>query len=146
MVTDFTSFAGTAGFTVRTDGHVVGSGVTIYLACDSYPAPCAGGGATIRLENGSDFRVDPPATDEYAGLSIFSDQGNTRPMQLLGPVHLSGAVYGASARLRVDSPGTVQIDALVAVDRLRKANNGLLQVNYDPSSPLIGIGRPVLLR
>jgi Putative Flp pilus-assembly TadE/G-like len=146
VVTDFSSFAGVAGFTVRPDGHVVGDGVTIYLACAAYPAPCTGGGATIRLENGSDFRVDPPATGEYAGLSIFSDQGNTRTLQLLGPVHLRGAVYAASARLRVDSPGAVQIDSLVAVDRLRKANSGLFQVNYDPGSPLIGIGRPVLIR
>jgi Putative Flp pilus-assembly TadE/G-like len=146
VVTDFSSFGTVAGFTVRTGGHVVGSGATIYLACSGYPTPCSGGGATIRLENGSDFRVDPPATGEYAGLSIFSDQGNTRTLQLLGPVHLTGAVYAASARLRVDSPGTVQVDGLVAVDRLRKANNGPLQVNYDPSSPLIGIGRPVLIR
>jgi hypothetical protein len=148
VVTDFTSFAGTAGFTVRTGGHVVGSGATIYLACEDYPNPCDGGGATFRLENGGDFRVDPPATGEYAGLSLFSDQGNTRTLQLLGPVDLNGAVYAASARLlvNVDSPGAVQIDALVAVDRLRKAGSGPLRVNYDPTSPLIAIGRPVLLR
>jgi hypothetical protein len=148
VVTNFTSFAGGAGFTVRTDGHVTGDGVTIYLACGSYPTPCTGGGATIRLENGSDFQVDPPATGEYAGLSIFGDKGNTRTLQLLGPVHLTGAVYAASARLRVavDSPGAVQISALVVVDRLRKAGSGPLQVNYDPRSPLIGIGRPVLIR
>ena len=146
VVTDFTSFAGTAGFTVRTGGHVVGSGVTIYLACADHPTPCDGGGATIRLENESDFQVSPPATGEYAGLSIFSDQGNTRTLQLLGPVHLTGAVYAASARLRVDSPAAVQIDALVAVDRLRKAGDGPLRVNYDPTSPRIAIGRPVLLR
>jgi hypothetical protein len=145
VVTHFTSSTNT-GFTVRPAGDVVGDGVTIYLACDGYPSPCSGGGATIRLENGSDFQVDPPTTGEYAGLSIFADQGNTRTMQLRGPVRLTGAVYAASGRLRVDSPGTVRIDALVAVDRLRKADNGLFQVNYDPSSPLIGIGRPVLIR
>jgi hypothetical protein len=146
VVTRFTSFVDVAGFTVRPGAHVVGNGVTIYLACTGYPTPCSGGGATIRLENGSDFQVDPPATGEYAGLSIFSDQGNTRTMQLLGPVHLTGAVYAASARLVANSPGAVQIDALVAVDRLRKAGSGPLQVTYDPTSPLIGIGRPVLIR
>jgi hypothetical protein len=140
VVTDFT------GFTVRTAGRVEGNGVTIYLACQNYPTPCAGGGARFRLENGGEFEVSPPATGEYAGLSIFADPGNTRTMRLLGPVHLTGAVYGAAARLLVDSPDDVRIDALVAVDRLLKAGTGLLQVNYDPSSPLIGIGRPVLIR
>ena len=142
VVTDFT------GFTVRTAGHVVGDGVTIYLACGAYPTPCGGGGARFRLENGGDFQVSPPTTGEYAGLSIFADPGNTRTMRLLGPVRLEGAVYAAAGRLLVDvdSPGTVQIDALVAVDRLLKAGTGALQVNYDPSSPLIGIGRPVLIR
>jgi len=140
VVTDFT------GFTVRTAGRVEGNGVTIYLACQNYPTPCGGGGARFRLEDGGEFEVSPPATGEYAGLSIFADPGNTRTMRLLGPVDLTGAVYGAAARLLVDSPDDVQIDALVAVDRLLKAGTGQLQVNYDPSSPLIGIGRPVLIR
>jgi hypothetical protein len=135
-----------SGFTVRTGGRVVGNGATIYLACGAYPTPCGGSGARFRLENGGQFQVSPPTTGEYAGLSIFADPGNTRTMRLLGPVHLTGAVYAAAGRLLVDSPGTVQIDALVAVDRLLQAGTGALQVNYDLSSPLIGIGRPVLIR
>jgi hypothetical protein len=134
------------GFTVGTGGHVVGDGVTIYLACADYPTPCDGGGARFRLENGGDFQVSPPATGEYAGLSIFADPGNTRAMRLLGPVSLDGAVYAAGARLIVNSPDPVRVDALVAVDRLLKAGTGALQVDYDPSSPLIGIGRPVIIR
>jgi hypothetical protein len=140
VVTDFT------GLTVRTGGRVVGDGVTVYLACTDYPTPCDGSGARFRLENGGQFQVGPPTTGEYAGLSIFADHGNTRTMRLLGPVHLTGAVYAASARLIVGSPGTVQVDALVAVDRLLQAGTGALQVNYDPTSPLTGIGRPVLIR
>ena len=49
----------------------------------------------------------------------------------------------------VDSPDAnrpVRIDALVAVDRLLKDGAGQLRVSYDPDSPLIGIGRPVLIR
>ena len=140
VVTDST------GFTVRTGGRVVGDGATIYLACGAYPAPCGGSGARFRLENGGQFQVSPPASGEYAGLSIFADPANTRTMRLLGPVHLTGAVYAAAGRLVVNSPDIVRIDALVAVDRLLQAGTGALQVDYDPSSPLIGIGRPVLIR
>jgi Putative Flp pilus-assembly TadE/G-like len=144
VVTDFSPAH--PGFSVRPGAQVAGDGATIYLACQDYPAPCAGGGARFLLENGGGFQVDPPATGEYAGLSIFAAPGNTRSVRLQGGVHLTGAVYVPSARLRVESPALVRIDALVAVDRLLKDGAGQLQVNYDPSSPLIGIGRPVLIR
>jgi hypothetical protein len=142
-VTNFT------GFTVRTGGRVEGTGATIFLACGGYPTPCGGGGARFRLENNGEFVVSPPTTGEYAGLSIFADKGNTRTMRLLGKVTLRGAVYAASGRLIVNSPDPgqpVQINALVAVDRLLKDGAGQLVVDYDPGSPLIGIGRPVLVR
>jgi hypothetical protein len=148
VVTDFTP-SGPEGFNVRPGAHVEGNGATIYLACDSYPAPCAGPGAGFRLEPGGVFEVSPPTAGPYAGLSIFAAPGNTRSIQLQAPVDLTGAVYAPSARLRVDSPDAnrpVRIDALVAVDRLLKTGIGPLQVTYDPGSPLIGIGRPVLIR
>jgi Putative Flp pilus-assembly TadE/G-like len=134
------------GFVVRNGGRVEGAGATIYLACPSYPTPCAGPGARFRVENGGEVDVDPPSTREYAGLSIFADKGNTRTMRLLGDVDLGGAVYAASGRLVVNSPDLVQVHGLVAVDRLVKDGPGQLLVDYDPASPLIGIGRPVLIR
>jgi hypothetical protein len=154
VVTDFTP-SGPEGFNVRPGARVEGNGATIYLACDSYPAPCAGPGARFRLEPGGAFLARPPSAGPYAGLSIFAAPGNTRLIRLQGPVDptgavgLTGAVYAPSARLRVDSPDAnrpVRIDALVAVDRLLKTGIGPLEVTYDPSSPLIGIGRPVLIR
>jgi hypothetical protein len=147
VVTD--SLPGHPGFAIRNGAHVKGNGVTIYLACQNYPAPCGGNGTRFRLENGGEFNVSPPTSGDYAGLSIFADKGNTRSIQLLGAVDLPGAVYAASGRLVVNPPDDddlVQIDALVAVDRLRKDGAGTLRVDYDPDSPLIGIGRPVLIR
>jgi hypothetical protein len=137
------------GFVVRNGGRVEGDGATIYLACEDYPAPCSGAGARFRVENGGQVAVGPstsPTTRGYAGLSIFADKGNTRTMRLLGEVDLWGAVYAASGRLVVNSPDRVEIHGLVAVDRLLKANTGPLEVTYNPASPLIGIGRPVLIR
>jgi hypothetical protein len=146
VVTD--SQPGHPGFAVRNGAHVKGDGATIYLACQDYPAPCGGNGTGFRLENGGEFEVSPPTRDEYAGLSIFADKGNTRSIQLLSGVTLRGAVYAASAPLvvNVPDPDLVEIRALVAVDRLLKAGTGQLEVNYNPGSPLIGIGRPVLIR
>ena len=55
-------------------------------------------------------------------------------------------MYTASSRLLVLSTSAVQIDSLVVVDRLQSVNLELLEVNYDPSVPLPGVGRPVLIQ
>jgi hypothetical protein len=138
-----------AGFRVRNGGQVQssGDGVTIYLACSDYPVPCDNElGARFRLDDGSQFQASPPASGEYAGLSIFADRGNTRSTLLFGDVHLAGAVYTASSRLRVFSTSGVQIDSLLVVDRLQSINLDTLEVNYDPSDPLPGVGVPVLIQ
>ena len=138
-----------AGFRVRNGGQVLssGDGVTIYLACSDYPASCDNElGARFRLDDGSQFQASPPASGEYAGLSIFADRGNTRSTLLFGDVHLRGAVYTASSRLRVFSTSGVQIDSLLVVDRLQSINLDTLQVNYDPSLPIFGVGVPVLIQ
>jgi hypothetical protein len=135
------------GFRVGDRGRVEGDGVTIYLTCESYPTPCDGeDGARFRLDPASQFLASPPATGEYAGLSVFADRGNTTSMQLLGDVDLAGAVYGASTQLRVGTLADVQIGSLVVVDRLRAASAAPVRVDYDPSLPLIGIEPPVLIR
>jgi hypothetical protein len=138
-----------AGFRVRDGGQVRsnGDGVTIYLACSDYPAPCDNElGARFRLDPDGEFLASPPASGEYAGLSIFADRGNTRPTRLYGDVNLAGALYTASSRLLVFSTSTVQIDSLLVVDRLQSINLSPLRVNYDPSVPLPGVGRPVLIQ
>jgi Putative Flp pilus-assembly TadE/G-like len=144
VVTDFSP--STPGFRVNSGGRVEGEGATIYLACEGYPAPCDGdAGTRFRLDPGSEFDVSPPTSGAYAGLSIFADSGNTRSQQLRGDVTLAGAVYAASARLVVFLTANVQVDSLVAVDRLTAASLDTLRVNYDPSLSIFGYGVPVLI-
>jgi hypothetical protein len=144
VVTDFTS--GDPGFRVLDGGRVEGDGVTIYLACEDYPAPCDGdAGTRFRLDPLSAFVVSPPTTGEYAGLSVFADPGNTRSQQLRGDVTFPGAVYAASARLSVLGIADVLVDSLVVVDRLTVASVNPLRVNYDPSLSIFGYGVPVLV-
>jgi hypothetical protein len=143
-----TGSPGFAGFTVRDGGRVVstGDGVTIYLTCDSYPAPCDDeDGATFQLDEGGAFLASPPAAGPYAGLSIFADRGNTRSMLLAGNLDLTGAIYAASAQLQVGPSGDVRVGSLVIVDRLLAASAAQLQISYDPSLPLIAIEPPVLI-
>ena len=138
-----------AGFRVRNGGRVLssGDGVTIYLACADYPITCDNElGARFQLDDGGQFLASPPASGEYAGLSIFADRGNTRSTLLAGDVTLTGAVYTASSRLRVFSTSTVRINSLLVVDRLQSINLDPLEVNYNPSVPLPGVGVPVLIQ
>jgi hypothetical protein len=137
-----------SGFRVLDGGRVesTGDGATIYLACDGYPDPCDGdAGARFRLDPGSEFVVSPPATGEYAGLSIFADAGNTRSQQLRGDVTLNGAVYAARARLVLFGLADVQVNSLVVVDRLTAASLAPLRVDYDPLLSIFGYGVPVLV-
>jgi hypothetical protein len=143
-------FRGTAGLTVRDNARVVstGDGVTIYLACSGYPAPCSGSGARFRLENSGQFLATPPTGGDYAGLSIFADPGNARTMRLRSnrTLNLTGALYGASTPLRLESSGGLNVGSLLVVGSLRATGTGPVGVDYDPSVPLPGVGRPVLIR
>ena len=68
-------------------------------------------------------------------------------MQLRGPVHLTGAVYAASAPLVVFPSLRRRPDRLPAGRRPPHALNlDTLQVNYNPSLPIFGVGVPVLIR
>jgi hypothetical protein len=140
------------GLTVQDAATVVsaGDGVTIYLACTGYPAPCSGAGTRFRLEDNGQFQAEPPTTGEYAGLSIFADPGNTRSTILDSDqdLTLEGALYAASSRLRIEDSGGLSVDSLLVVGSLFQllGSSGPVEVTYDPNQLLPGIGRPVLIR
>jgi hypothetical protein len=138
------------GLTIRRTATVVGNGVTIYLGCPSYPAPCSGSGARFRLEDDGRYLATPPTSGAYAGLSIFADRDNTRTMRLRSTqdLNLAGALYGASMRVQLDDAGGLRVDSLLAVGSLVSSllSPGAVRVSYDPFTDLIGIGRPVLIR
>jgi Putative Flp pilus-assembly TadE/G-like len=138
------------GLTIRRTATVVGNGVTIYLGCSSYPAPCSGSGARFRLEDDGRYLATPPTSGAYAGLSIFADRDNTRTMRLRSSqdLNLAGALYGASMRVQLEDAGSLRVDSLLAVGSLVSSllSPGAVRVSYDPFTDLIGIGRPVLIR
>jgi hypothetical protein len=143
-------FRTTAGLTIRDNATVVGDGVTIYLACASYPAPCSGSGARFRTEDDGRFLATPPTDGEYAGLSIFADPGNTRSMRLRSSqdLTLAGALYGASMPVRIEDSGNLTVDSLLAVGSLATnlLSSGSVTVDYDPTTDILGLARPVLIR
>jgi hypothetical protein len=144
-------FRARTGLTIRDTATVVADDVTIYLGCSSYPAPCSGPGARFRLEDdGRYLAATPPTSGPYPGLSIFADRGNTRTMRLRSTqdLNLAGALYGASMPVQLEDEGALRVGSLMAVGSLVTTllSPGAVQVSYDPSTDLIGIGRPVLIR
>ena len=145
-------FRTTTGLTIEDNSKVVssGDGVTIYLACASYPAPCSGSGARFRVRDDGQFLADPPTTGDYAGLSIFADRGNTRFMRLRSnqDLTLAGALYGASMPVRIEDSGDLRVDSLLVVGSLATnlLSSGSVAVNYDPTTDILGLARPVLIR
>ena len=136
------------GLSVTGNGRVVGNGVTIYLACSSYPTPCAGPGAPLSLALDGHYGARAPTSREYAGLAIFSDRGNTAPMVVANDAGLSldGALYAASAPLTLTSSPGLWVDGLLVVGTLLLDGDGPVTVEYDPSVLLPGVGGPVLIR
>ncbi len=146
-------FRATTGLTIEDTATVVssGDGVTIYLACAAYPSPCSGSGARFRVRDAGQFLAAPPTSGEYAGLSIFADRGNTRFLrhQSSKDLDLAGALYGASMPVRIQSSGDLLVGSLVAVGSLGTnllSSTGSVEVTYDPSTDILGLARPVLIR
>jgi hypothetical protein len=147
-------FTGLDGLTIRDNAQVVSSagGATIYLACSGYPAPCSGNGARFRVEDDGRYLANPLTTGPYAGLSIFAAPGNTRNMRFQSTrnVTLAGALYGPSARVRMENTGDLRVDSLMVVRALTLTtvlgSDASVTVNYDPSVLLPGVGPPVLIR
>ena len=143
-------FRATAGLTIEDDSTVSGDGVTIYLACASYPAPCSGAGARFRVRDDGRFLATPPTDGEYAGLSIFADPGNTRFMRLQSSqdLTLAGALYGASMPVRIEDSGDLTVNSLLVAGSLATnlLSSGSVTVDYDPSTDILGLARPVLIR
>jgi hypothetical protein len=151
-------FTGLNGLTVEDTARVdnLGDGVTIYLACNAYPAPCSGPGAQFRVQDDGQFLADPPTVGDYAGLSIFVARGNTRSLRLRSTqdLDLAGALYGPSTPVRLQSTGDLSVSSLLVVDSLSLPSLHLgvlgddpsVRVSYNPSLPIPGLGVPVLIR
>lgn len=103
-----------------------GDGVTIYFACEDYPAPCAPNeaGATFTQTGGTSVHLTPSAAGPWAGVTIFGDRNNTSGLTLTGNSDsvLHGSLYFKSGELSLTGTSGVDMsfDAVVAVGAMRK--------------------------
>jgi hypothetical protein len=84
-------------------GSVTGNGVTIYLACNAYPTPCAGGGqngGSISMSQGS-LSLTAPTSGTYDGISVFGDRTNTATASIgNGTISVGGTWYALDMTIK----------------------------------------------
>lgn len=126
--------AGTFVLTTRlsiTGGTVTGSGVTLYMACATYPTACAvgGSGGSVSMTSGS-LTLSPPTSGTFAGLTLFADRANVASSSFSqSTVSVSGTWYALLGPLSDTHPGdTIAFGQLVVVT-LSTPNSVLFTAN-----------------
>lgn len=133
----------TCGLSTSGQGSIIGAGVMLYLACQSYPASCNPGqaGASISLTGNGTFVLTPPTSGPYQGLSIFADRNSTGSIAIAGngADTFTGTIYAKSAPLTLSgNGGTLGLNSMVVVDTCSMNGNGNVAIaftraqNYPP--------------
>ena len=113
---------------------VKGTGVTLYLACPAYPAPCRPGQAGSALDLSGTATVDLNGAADGSGIAVFSDPANTSSLDISGgsTATVTGHVYAAAARLAVSGQGRLQVNGTVVADQVDVSGGGVLADHGPP--------------
>ncbi|MEV0537704.1 hypothetical protein [Kitasatospora sp. NPDC050463] len=135
----------TTGMTIS-GGKLTGSGVTIYLACPTYPVACAApaGGAFFSDQTGGKSTLSAPTTGAFAGLTFIADRNNTAAVTVSGNgswITGGGAVYTASGKLAVASGGKSSFTRAV-VDTVETTGSNSSQLSVIPTTGTLSVGVP----
>jgi len=120
----------TGSLSVTGNGSLSGSGVTLYLACSTYPTPCATGksGASFSLTGNGTVNLSAPTSGPFQGVSIFADRNNTATNTLTGNGStIGGTIYAESANLTLTGNGQMLIGRLI-VNMLTLTGNGSVTI------------------
>jgi hypothetical protein len=118
-------------------GSLLGNGVTIYLACPGYPAPCSGAGAGFSQTGSGQYLATPPITGPYQGLALFSDRANTAPLSFTGSAAstFTGTIYARQAAMSLTSGGVLlQLDSLIVVRTLELSSSAEVLLSFIPTN------------
>ena len=116
-----------------------GTGVTIYLTCNTGTAPreCNAGesGATIDDSGNGNMHLTAPTTGPLKGVTILMDRQNTSTLRLTGngTVGFTGAIYAASGRLQGNGNGCAGgLNSMVVVKDVEfNGNPACFTINYN---------------
>ncbi len=124
----------TKGVSIQSKAKLSAVGVSIYLACSSYPTPCRSGqaGAGVLVQNQTSVDLAPSTSSCSSPVSIFSDRNNTATVDLdVNPTDVfSGLVYAKSAKVSINlASGTSQINSTIVSGQADFLGNGSLTIS-----------------
>ena len=136
--------SGTVNLAGNSAGILKGTGVTIYLTCATGTAPrvCNTGesGARFDASGSGSVQITAPTSGPLKGVAIVADRtsvdpGSNQPLIELtgnGTLGMTGAVYAASATLRMNGNGcTNGINSMIVVKDIKfNGTNSCITVNY----------------
>jgi hypothetical protein len=107
-----------AGFTLKGNATISGSGVTFYFT-DGATINAAGGG------NNLDFQLSPPTSGQYAGILFYQDPSDSAGPQLGGDNNstFSGALYFPKAQLTFFGNNVTYSTGVVVADAISLSGN-----------------------
>ncbi|MEV8100386.1 hypothetical protein [Kitasatospora sp. NPDC085879] len=135
----------TTGITIS-GGKLNGTGVTIYLACPTYPTACGTltAGAFFADQTGGKTTLSAPTTGAFAGFSIIADRNNTAGVSVSGNgtwITGGGAIYTASGKLTATSGGKASFTRAV-VDSVETSGSNSTQISVIPNTGTLSISLP----
>ncbi|MEV0537869.1 hypothetical protein [Kitasatospora sp. NPDC050463] len=136
---------GTSGMTIS-GGKLNGTGVTIYLACPSYPTACAAGtsGAAFTDQSGGKTSLSAPTTGAFAGFSFIADRNNTAGVTVTGSgtwITGGGTIYTASGKLSATSGGKASFTRAI-VNTVETSGSNSSQISVIPTTGTLSISVP----
>ena len=118
----------TGPISVTGAGRLSGTGVTLYLACPTYPAPCTGAGPAVSVGNSGVVALTAPSTGPFAGFSVVADRADRSTFSVSGlGSWTSGAIYAKAVRMELTNSATVRAPRLV-LDSLKLSGAAVLTV------------------
>ncbi|TDT94090.1 hypothetical protein EDD99_7998 [Streptomyces sp. 846.5] len=135
----------TTGMTIS-GGKLAGSGVTIYLACPTYPTACATSisGAFFLDQSGGKSTLSAATAGAFTGLTFIADRNNTAAVTVSGngsSLTGGGAVYTASGKLAAGSGGKASFTRAV-VDTVETSGGNSSQLSVIPTTGTLSISLP----
>ncbi|WP_354645275.1 hypothetical protein [Kitasatospora camelliae] len=135
----------TTGITIS-GGKLNGTGVTIYLACATYPVACpvATLGSFFLDQTGGKTTLSAPATGAFSGFSIIADRNNTAGVSVTGngtQITGGGIIYTAAGKLSASSGGKASFTRAV-VDSVETSGSNSTQISVIPNTGTLAISLP----
>ena len=129
----------TGSISVAGNGSLIGHGVTIYLACSSYPIACATGqvGAPMSVTGNATVDFSAPSYGTYQGMTIFSDRKNTSPITFggNGAARFVGSVYALAGTVLLSGNGSnSSVNSRVVANQVGITGSGTAAINYTQSA------------